>query len=380
MRILRQAGYYVYKKICRVWPFATASNFLYCNVLNRCKEAYILGPQQDKKLIRAAFLCDEMTWQDFRKECRSIFVTPRNWKHAFEEFSPQVFFCESAWSGIESCRDCWRGRVYRSKNIRYENRRELLDILGFCREKGITTVFWNKEDPTFFQNPDYDFVDTALRFDYIFTSAEECIPGYQKLGHKRVSLLTFGFSPDIFYPKADLSQSNTAIFAGSWYNDQPHRCLELEALFDMVLEQGIELIIYNRQSDSANPLHRFPDRYRRYLRPKLPFEQLGEVFRQSKYAININTVTDSNTMFARRVFELMACGCIVISNRSVGMECLFPQGIWILDDAWKHMDEEHLRRNNLRMVFDKYTCGHLLNNVWKTIGIKDKVSDKGDNS
>ena len=37
--------------------------------------------------------------------------------------------------------------------------------------------------------------------------------------------------------------------------------------------------------------------------------------------LNINTVTDSDTMFARRVFELMSSNTLVISNYSEEWNC-----------------------------------------------------------
>ena len=93
-----------------------------------------------------------------------------------------------------------KGVIYKSNNVKYNNRKVLFNILEYCRVHGIKTVFWNKEDPKFCGNEQYNFVDTALHFDYIFTTAEECVVYYQLLGHKNVYVLPFGVSVKLYNP------------------------------------------------------------------------------------------------------------------------------------------------------------------------------------
>jgi len=320
-------------------------------------------------LPKIVFICDEMTWQDFRNECNAIFITPYNWREVFKSFSPDIFFCESAWSGISEYNNCWRGQIYRNKKVRYENRRELMNILEYCKNNNIPTVFWNKEDPAFWDNETYNFVDTALHFDHIFTTAKECIPKYTELGHKSVDVLMFGVPTHIFFFDPEVKKVRKAVFAGSWYADQPERCKEMEKVFDMVLQYGIPLEIYDRQSDSSNPIHKFPEKYKKYLRPKVPYFELGKIYREAQYVININTVTNSETMFARRVFEAMACGCIIISNHSDGLKKLFPGRIWFADQPFEHEKEKEIIMKNLHDVLENHTCNKRLSKVLRICGI-----------
>lgn len=374
MKTINEKIYYLYKKWQKNPIVATLSSFIYVRILNRIviKRAWkeTVHDVSLNGLPNVAFICDEMTWQDFKSECNAIFVTPYNWQEAFNNFCPDVLFCESAWSGNAEYKDCWRGQIYKNKNIRYENRRTLFQVLEYCREKGIPTVFWNKEDPAFWGNETYNFVDTALHFDHIFTTAKECLPNYRKLGHTSVHVLMFGFSPDIYFYDSTVEKKKKAVFAGSWYADQPKRCAEMEAVFDMVLEQNIPLEIYDRQSDSSNPVHRFPDKYKQFLYPKVAFTELGKIYRGAEYIININTVTDSGTMFARRVFEAMACGCIVISNPSLGLKKIFPKRIWFSDETFDHGRITDIRSNNLQEVFQDHTCQQKLTEVLQICGLK----------
>ena len=372
MKWIKEKIYKLYKKWQSSSFAATSSSYLYVRIFSRILSKKAV-PIPNKKTIpglpKVAFVCDDMTWQDFKDECNSEFVTPYNWRKTFQTFCPDIFFCESAWSGITEYSNCWRGRIYKNKNIRYENRRELMQILDYCKKHGIPTVFWNKEDPSYWGNETYNFVDTALHFDHILTTAQECIPSYKQLGHKSVNVLMFGFSPNIFFFDSSIKKAKKAVFAGSWYTDQPKRCAEMEEVFDMVLQHNILLEIYDRQSDSSNPVHRFPEKYKQFLCPKVPFSQLGDIFRKAEYAININTVTTSETMFARRVFEAMACGCILISNDSVGLKKLFPGRIWFLNESFKHEIAEEIILKNQQDVYKNHTCKQRLSEIMKICGL-----------
>jgi len=311
----------------------------------------ICGGKPD--LPRIAFVCDEMTWQNFKEECNAVFVTPANWREAFEKFKPEIFFCESAWRGIEAEKNCWDMRVWKNPKSRYENRKDLFNIVKYCKENGIKTVFWNKEDPTNFDV----FVETALWFDYIFTTAEECIPRYKSRGCYRVYLLSFGVSDRIFYFDGAIKKENTAVFAGSWFADHPERCKDMRGIFDLVLAKNIELIIYDRQSGTKHSSMKYPEKYQKYIHPSVAYDELGNIYRKSRYAITINTVTDSETMFARRVFEIMACGCVVISNESKGLRAMFGKRIWFYRDDFDSSKEAEIVQQNVREVMEKHTCG-----------------------
>ena len=267
-------------------------------------------------LPKVAFICDEMTWQDFSPCCNAVFLHPALWREQMEEFQPDFLFCEAAWSGIRGYEGVWRGRVYRDRRLRFENRRVLLELLSYCRVHQIPTVFWAKEDPIFFQHPVYDYTQTALEFDLVFTTARECIERYRALGHTRVFLLPFGVDTDRFYPDGSVPQAGTAVFAGSWFGDQPERCRVLERLLDFSLERGLELEIYDRKYNSGQKRFRFPSRYSPYLHPPVPYEQTPEMFRRYEYAINVNTVTNSATMCSRRLLQLAGCGATIISNQT----------------------------------------------------------------
>lgn len=316
--------------------------------------------------VRIGLICDQMTYEDFRSECAVVLLTPRNWRGVLERTPPDLLFCESAWSGAGDSRGCWRGQIYRNHRVAFEHRRTLFLILKRCGELRIPTVFWNKEDPTFFGDRQHDFVDTALRFDYIFTTAEECIPRYRALGHREVHLLQFGFSPRLFNPMGSATMREQAFFAGSWYQDRPERCRDMRQLFAYVREHGLPLTIFDRNSGRKGSGNRFPEEFRTCVKPSVPFSELSALTKQYLYAVNVNTVKDSKTMFARRVYEMMAENHVIISNRSEGMELEFPEGVWYCGEEAPR-DDPAARRRNLERVFLRHTCRRQLERVLDTL-------------
>lgn len=321
----------------------------------------LFGENQGKQGVKVAFLCDEMTWQDYKDCCEPIFLHPKIWKEQLQSFRPDIFFCESAWSGIDDFPGVWRGRVYRDRRVSFENRDVLREILQYCGENHIHTVFWNKEDPIYFEHEVHDFTDTALLFDTIFTTAQECIPRYQARGHRNVFLLRFGVNTDMFYPAPEEQKKNAVVFAGSWFGDHPKRCQELAMLLDYALEQNWELVIYDRKSNAPEERYRFPEKYAPYIRPAVSFTQMPEICRQYEYAINVNTVVDSETMISRRVLQLAASGATILSNESMGFAALKDsleirridkRGI-ILARGIPGKIEEHSSHNWFRYLLEK---------------------------
>lgn len=282
--------------------------------------------------LKVAAVVDEFTYNSFKFECHMLPVEPNNWKDIFEKNRIDLFFCESAWCGADTKRSPWKGRVYGSCNFSKENRNDLLEILEYCRKNHISTVFWNKEDPTHYEDKVHNFVDTAIKFDHIFTTDAACVERYRKdYGHKSVHCLAFATQPKLFNPIETRKRTEEIIFAGSWYRQHKERSREMEAILDNILRQGYTLKIYDRHSGTSDPNHIFPERFQKYLHPALRHDELDDAYKGSRYALNINTVVESDTMFARRVFELMSSNTFVLSNYSKGIEELFGDNVLFVD-------------------------------------------------
>ena len=302
--------------------------------LDANREAYRSHGSKEAHRFKVALICDEFTFNSFSPEFDYVVLEPGNWREKLEEFQPDFLFCESTWSGVDSIRRPWKGQVYASVKFPRENRGALLSILAYCREKSIPSVFWNKEDPTHYHDRVNDFVSTASRFDYVLTTAEEVLDEYRKfLSDDRLGVLQFAAQPRDFNPLHVGELQNRAVFAGAWYDIHERRSESMRQGFDAVLEAGIPLAIHDRNLRGPARESNFPEPYVSYVSPAISHKATAKVYRSNKFGLNFNTVTDSRTMFARRVFELAASNSLVVSNYSPGIERIYGDDVYFYDRA-----------------------------------------------
>jgi len=67
----------------------------------------------------------------------------------------------------------------------------------------------------------------------------------------------------------------------------------------------------------------FPPEYQPFIVGNLPFDQIDKAYKGYKYAINLNSIKQSQSMFARRVFDLLGSNTITVSNYSRGVRLMF---------------------------------------------------------
>ncbi|WP_370244189.1 CgeB family protein [Alteromonas abrolhosensis] len=334
--------------------------------------------------LKVALITDEFTYNSFKSEFKPIIVEPSNWKAKFDSEKPDIFFCESAWSGVDSVKRPWKGKVYASKNFTKENRIELLSILEYCRKNNIPSVFWNKEDPTHYTDRTHDFVKTAQEFDFVFTSAEECVEKYKKdLGLENVFALPFATNPTLFNPLLTKPRSNKVVFAGSWYANHEERSRVMEQVLDSLITAGYEPEIYDRYYGDTDPLHIWPEKYQAFIKPGQPHDQMPAVYKSSVIGLNFNTVTDSSTMFARRVFELMSSNTLVVSNYAKGVEEMFGDLVVFADKdparlaSLQTIDIDTIREQALTLVLREHTYAKRWRYMLDCIGYKTEPDEKG---
>ena len=239
-------------------------------------------------------------------------------------------------------------------------------------------MFWNKEDPTHYPDRVHDFVKTAQLFDFVFTTAEECVEQYKKdYNLENVYALPFATNPIVFNPieEYNSNRTNDIIFAGSWYANHIERSQSMCTLFDNLLNSGYNLKFFNRYYGDTDPNHIIPDKYKKYEKPSIPNKDIGKAYKSSIFGLNFNTVVDSETMFARRVFELMSSNTLVLSNYSKGMDKMFGNNVLFLDqspDILKQLtdqDIDKIREDNLKDVLSNHTYKKRFETILEKIGI-----------
>lgn len=319
------------------------------------------------KKIRVACILDTFSYECFKYECQLFYLSKNSWQKQLEEHPPHFLFVESFWEGLDGS---WKGGL--SENF------EVFKLLAYCRLKNIKTVFWNKEDP-----PNFDvFIKLAEEFDYIFTTDENCVGKYKRILNKNeVYLLPFAAQAKIHNP-INKQYNGKVAFAGSWYkNSHFLRQFEMEYILDAAI--NFKLDIYDR--NFKNGISGFPNKYKNFVRGCLTYDETVQNYKKYSVFLNTNIVFYSNTMFSRRVFELLASGTSVISSYALGIKNIFPHIVPLghtKQDIANHlkyiMNDKLLLKSlsilGIREIYDEHLYKHRFGQIIKKIGLNGIVT------
>lgn len=270
--------------------------------------------------LRVAVILDDFSRLALRYEWDQVEVQPSTWRAELEREPVDLLFVESAWAGNGGG---WRYHLTGPT----APRPALVELVTWCREQGIPTVFWNKEDPAHFE----DFLAVARLFDHVFTTDARRVDAYREhLGHPGVGVLPFAAQPAIHNPvrSGEGHQLRDVAFAGMYF---AHRHPERRAQMDMLLTGALEvsprmetgLEIFSRQL-GGDERYQFPAPFDARVVGSLTYPEMLSAYRAYKVFLNVNTVVDSPSMCARRIFEITASGTPVVSAPSEAIGTFFP--------------------------------------------------------
>lgn len=279
--------------------------------------------------LRVGVIMDEFSLLAWGEEFTIVPIFPRE-ETKLESQKLDLFLVESAWDGNGGA---WRYQLTGDS----APSAQLSAIVEQCKQLGIPTAFWNKEDPPHFE----DFLDTARLFDFVFTSDANLVGAYKEaLGHDRVWPLSFAAQPAIHNPiRTDFSnyQKGDVAFAGMYFaHKYPERREQMELLLGGAMDASGHL------KDGLRIFSRFEGRDEHYLFPQpfsqrvvgsLPYEKMLSAYKNFKVFLNVNSVVNSPSMCSRRVFELLASGTPVVSTWSQALETTFPPTELVLVDS-----------------------------------------------
>ena len=334
-----------------------AANLALCRMrMDSSKDRSELATLPTKQL-RVAGVMDEFTFHSYDPECQLLQLHPDRCIEQLEQFKPHMLFIESAWQGFEQL---WKLKIS-------TNGPEINACIDWCKRNGVPTIFWNKEDPVHFGT----FIPLAKQVDYVFTTDVDCVPKYKfHVGHDRVFFLPFAAQPKTHNPIEVYDRKDAFNFAGSYYLRYPERQRDFASLIDAVKDLR-PVDIYDRNADNPHPHYTFPDEYKPMILGKLPFAEIDKAYKGYRYGINMNTIKQSQTMFARRVFELLASNTVVVSNFSRGVRLLFgdlvassdqPETLkrWLQGVVQDDVIYRKTRLLGLRKVMAEHTYSHRL--------------------
>ncbi|MBZ5735509.1 glycosyltransferase [Nocardioides sp. TRM66260-LWL] len=319
--------------------------------------------------LTVAVVLDPFSELAFGYEWSQVTFGPDDWRATLEARRPDLLFVESAWNGNDG-----RWRLHMTRDDRPSP--ELQALVAWCRERGVPTVFWNKEDP-----PNYaKFLETARLFDHVFTVDADRIPVYQRdLGHDRIALLPFAAQQRLHRPVRWMpGRPYEVAFAGTWFAEKhPERRAQMEYVLGPAVEHGLHIWSRMQRGDKR---YRFPKPYRSHVVGSLPYRKMIGAYTAYKVFLNVNSVTGSRTMCSRRLFELSAAQTAIVSAPAASIEPFFGDTVTVVQDAAQTeaaltrllgdddaRDRQALRAH--RRVFDEHLYSHRVDTVLTTVGL-----------
>ncbi len=267
---------------------------------------------------RVGVILDEFSAQSFGFEWSITELTRSDWSNQIDGLD--FVFVESAWNGNGGD---WKFKL----NGPSGPGPDVVELLTECRRRGLPTVFWNKEDPPHFE----DFLPLAKLVDVVFTSDVRLVTEYRaRLGHDRVAVLPFAAQPAIHNPSRPARNfaARDIAFAGMYF---AHKYPERREQMDLLL--GAAEAVSGRMQHGLEIFSRFLGDDERYQFPGsladrvvggLPYRNLLTAYKHFKVFLNVNSVVDSPSMCARRIFEISAAGTPVVTTPSAATKEFFP--------------------------------------------------------
>lgn len=247
------------------------------------------------------------------------FAHPKNLPLFYKKYD--FLLVESTWLGNQTQ---WKHKVANYPEHPERNNLQLVKLVNWAKNRNIPTIFWNKEDPFHFEQ----FIQSAQLFDYIFTTDMNLIEQYQvRCPHSKIAVLPFPFQPKIHYPAPfEQIQTRSSIFIGSYIRHMHHERREWQDLcFEAAAPFGLTIVDRHAKLAKTNKDYQFPKLDQLVYKTAVDYRKTASLNHEYQQSINVNTITNSPTMFSRRLIEIMACNRLVISNPSNAIDHLFPE-------------------------------------------------------
>lgn len=314
------------------------------------------GSRYYKKIDKnIAIVTDDYMFNFYKGAVNLLYINYSNYKEVFKNNRIDVLLFVTCWKGMK-IKD-WRGITTNP-----DRKSQFYEIVEFCKSNKIVTIFQSIEDPS-----NYDkYIDIARKCDYIFTTDENKINDYKNdCNHENVYVVNFGVNPTFHNPigiKIN-NKLDKVLFSGSWTIKYEERCIDMEIIFDGVLESGYKLDIVDRNFNLDMEVNYYPQKYIPYTSPEIEHEDLQKVHKLYNWIINLNSIKYSPSMCAMRVYEAQALGNLILSNYSMAVN-KNNSNLFIINDKeevksiLEGLNEEEIYRHQvdgIRNVMSKET-------------------------
>ena len=317
----------------------------------------IAAPAAERPVVAAVLTSS--TAYVLQYEADLVVLTRDGWRQQLERAWPAfLLYCVDVSrtllieSADEDCGGDWNGPADRDSA---SDTHELLQLLRYCRERGLRTVLWHTGGPLDAGGR----LDAASEFDAIFTVDTDLVPRLREAcGHGRVDVLPCAAEPRLHNPLREAGWPRYAV------------CLA-GARPSIASSPGAGDVRHLVDPASRFSLHVFDDR------SESP-ERMAAAYRC--HDVFLNAAGPSPTVVPRRVFESLACGTPVVSTDSPVVRDLLGDCVRLtrsaagttshlealLNDEETHAREAH---RGYRSVHQRHTWRHRLDAIMARIGL-----------
>jgi len=130
--------------------------------------------------------------------------------------------------------------------------------------------------------------------------------------------------------------SHEACFTGSYYTRiLTERRRYLDMIFAACTQASMPLNVFDRNHNrmSRHFEFRFPSHSHVVMHPSVSHRLTASVYKAYVASVNVNSVSDSSTMYSRRLLEILACGGIAVTNPSAAVTHHFKHYCHVVENA-----------------------------------------------
>lgn len=324
---------------------------------------------------RIGIVSDVLFYNSLSPAADFVYLTRDNYLKNIKQGLSHLFFV-STWKGFAGV---WEGLASSDNEIR----KIALDLISQCKSKKIPVVFIYTGELS-----DYEiFKPFAGESDFIFASTNEILKQFNEdypekkvfqfsfsinpLVHNPIGLKEYGFYQDcrdFYYCGRELLLNPND---GSGKGNIDSRIFDL---FDGIKLSGRELKILVRDDRIKN--YDIPKKYYSccYSSPDADF--VIKLPKISPWVLKNKVSQNNEAIFDNTIYELSAEGALIVSRYSFGMNCHYPfvnvissfSEIQSVISAYSEDEYYYKQINNVRIVYNHYTCFDCLNDILTKVG------------
>lgn len=345
--------------------------------------------------FRIGVVSDILFYRSLSPAADFIYLTRDNYLKVINQGLDCMFFV-STWKGFANA---WQG-LANDTSVK----KVAVDLIEYSKSKGIPVVFIFVGDLKDYQL----FLPFAHQCDYIFASTHECLNKFAiDCPNKPLFQYSFCINPHLNNPVGlqeygRYRESSDFIYVCNYDENsgaEPEfldkKQLESAAnsisrLFDSLLVAGINLRIISRATSELKPKKNtlkslLYKKYHEYFHEYPDDDFLQKIPKICPWIIRTDATLNNRNVLENSTYDLCASGAHIISRYGQGMNCQYPfvniinaySDLESMVNAYVNDELYFGQINNIRRIFNKYTCYDRMGEVLSSIGLHQEVFPAG---